>query len=91
MCGGCSRGWRSCGRLRYPARQIARTDERLEVGYLLAQLDQSKTFENFIAATQFLRCKPGTSDRLGVMGFCCRGAIANRLAAELPDLAAAAA
>jgi hypothetical protein len=56
---------------------------------LLAKLDQPKAFEDFIATTQFLRSKPGTSDRLGVMGFRYGGAIANRLAAALPDLAAA--
>jgi len=56
---------------------------------LFAKLDQPKAFEDFIAATQFLRAQPGTSDRLGVVGFCYGGAIAGRLAAALPDLAAA--
>ncbi len=56
---------------------------------LFQTLDQSKAFEDFIAATQFLRSQPGTSDRLGVVGFCYGGAIANRLAVALPDLAAA--
>jgi len=56
---------------------------------LFAKLEQPKAFEDFIAATQFLRSQPGTSDRLGVVGFCYGGAIANRLAVALPDLAAA--
>jgi carboxymethylenebutenolidase len=56
---------------------------------LFAKLDQPKAFEDFIAATQFLRSQPGTNDRLGVVGFCYGGAIANRLAVALPDLAAA--
>jgi len=56
---------------------------------LFQTLDQPKAFEDFIAATHFLRTQPGTSDRLGVVGFCYGGAIANRLAVALPDLAAA--
>jgi carboxymethylenebutenolidase len=56
---------------------------------LFPQLDQSKCFEDFVAATQFLRAQPGVRDRLGVVGFCYGGAIANRLAVELPDLAVA--
>jgi carboxymethylenebutenolidase len=56
---------------------------------LFAKLEQPKAFEDFIAAAQFLRSQPGTSDRLGVVGFCYGGAIANRLAVALPDLAAA--
>lgn len=56
---------------------------------LFPDLDQSKCFEDFIAATQFLRAQPGVRDRLGVVGFCYGGAIANRLAVVLPDLAVA--
>jgi carboxymethylenebutenolidase len=57
---------------------------------LFAKLDQPRAFEDFVAATQFLRAQPDTSDRLGVTGFCYGGAIASRLAAALPDLLAAA-
>ena len=56
---------------------------------LFQKLDQAKTFEDFVAATRFLRGQPGVRDRLGVVGFCYGGAMANRLAIELPDLAAA--
>lgn len=56
---------------------------------LFQTLEQPKVFEDFIAATQFLRSQPRTCDRLGVVGFCYGGAIANRLAVTLPDLAAA--
>jgi len=56
---------------------------------LFQKLEQPKAFEDFVAATQFLRSQPDTSDRLGVVGFCYGGAIASRLAAALPDLAAA--
>ena len=56
---------------------------------LFPRLDQPKAFEDFIAATHYLRAQPGTSNRLGVVGFCYGGAIANRLAVALPDLAVA--
>ena len=56
---------------------------------LFQTLDQPKAFEDFIAATHFLRAQPGTRDSLGVVGFCYGGAIANRLAVALPELAAA--
>jgi len=56
---------------------------------LFQKLEQPKAFEDFVAATQYLRLQPGTNGRLGVVGFCYGGAIANRLAIALPDLAAA--
>ena len=56
---------------------------------LFQKLEQPKAFEDFVAATQYLRLQPGTNGRLGVVGFCYGGAIANRLAIALPDLDAA--
>ena len=56
---------------------------------LFKNLEQPKAFEDFIAATRYLRSQPGAGERLGVVGFCYGGAIANRLAVALPDLAAA--
>ncbi len=56
---------------------------------LFQKLEQPKAFEDFIAATSFLLSQPGTNGRLGAVGFCYGGAIANRLAVALPDLAAA--
>jgi carboxymethylenebutenolidase len=56
---------------------------------LFPKLEQPKVFEDFMAATQYLRTQPGTNGRLGVVGFCYGGAIANRLAIAMPDLAAA--
>jgi carboxymethylenebutenolidase len=56
---------------------------------LFQKLEQPKAFEDFVAATAFLRSQDGTNGRLGVVGFCYGGAIANRLAVALPDLAAA--
>jgi carboxymethylenebutenolidase len=56
---------------------------------LFQTLDQPKAFEDFLAAARFLRAQPGVRDRLGVVGFCYGGAMANRLATALPELAAA--
>ncbi|MCE3284343.1 MAG: dienelactone hydrolase family protein, partial [Steroidobacteraceae bacterium] len=56
---------------------------------LFPKLDQAKAFEDFIAATGYLRAQPGVRDRLGVVGFCYGGAIANRLAIAVPAVAAA--
>ena len=56
---------------------------------LFQKLEQPKAFEDFIAATSYLRAQPGTLKRLGVVGFCYGGAIANRLAVALPELSAA--
>jgi len=56
---------------------------------LFQKLDQAKTREDFIAATSFLKSRPEGTGRVGVVGFCYGGAIANMLATRVPDLAAA--
>lgn len=56
---------------------------------LFAKLDQTKTREDFLAAAAFLRQQPECGPRIGVVGFCYGGGIANFLATRLPDLGAA--
>ena len=56
---------------------------------LFQQLDQTKTREDFIAATDYLKKLPGTNGKVGVVGFCYGGGVANFLATRLPDLGAA--
>jgi carboxymethylenebutenolidase len=56
---------------------------------MFQKLEQPKAFQDFVAATKYLRAQPGTLKRLGVVGFCYGGAIANRLAETLPELSAA--
>lgn len=56
---------------------------------LFAKLDQAKTREDFVAAAGFARTLPGSNGKLGAVGFCYGGGIANFLATRLPDLAAA--
>lgn len=56
---------------------------------LFAQLDQSKTRQDFVAAAAALKARPDSTGRLGVVGFCYGGGMAHYLATRLPDLAAA--
>ncbi|MCS0613924.1 dienelactone hydrolase family protein [Massilia kyonggiensis] len=56
---------------------------------LFQKLDQAKTREDFVAAAGALKTLPGTNGKVGVVGFCYGGGIANLLATRLPDLAAA--
>ncbi|HEY5972833.1 MAG TPA: dienelactone hydrolase family protein [Pseudoxanthomonas sp.] len=55
-----------------------------------AKLDQAKTREDFLAAAGVLAKVEGGNGRMGVVGFCYGGGMANYLATRLPDLAAAA-
>ena len=56
---------------------------------LFAKLDQNKTREDFVAAAHYLKSHPQSNGKLGVVGFCYGGGIANFLATRLPDLRAA--
>ena len=56
---------------------------------LFPKLDQTKTREDFNAAALYLKSISGGNGKLGVVGFCYGGGIANLLATKLPDLKAA--
>jgi carboxymethylenebutenolidase len=56
---------------------------------LFPKLDQAKTREDFIAAAGVLKRLPAGNGKVGVVGFCYGGGIANFLATRLPDLNAA--
>jgi len=56
---------------------------------LFAKLDQNKSREDFIAAYGILKSFPEGNGKVGVVGFCYGGGIANFLATRLPDLNAA--
>ena len=55
---------------------------------LFPQLDQTKTREDFVAATYWLMKRPDSTGKVGVVGFCYGGAMANILATRVPELAA---
>jgi carboxymethylenebutenolidase len=57
---------------------------------LFAKLEQEKSRADFLAAAGMLSTLEGGNGKLGVVGFCYGGAIANFLATRLPHLAAAA-
>lgn len=56
---------------------------------LFQQLDQAKTREDFLAAARYLQSADQTNGKVGAVGFCYGGGIANFLATQLPDLDAA--
>ena len=56
---------------------------------LQATLDPKKMIEDFVAAALYLKSHPECSGKVGVVGFCYGGGVANTLAVRLPDLAAA--
>jgi carboxymethylenebutenolidase len=56
---------------------------------LFPKLDQDKTHNDFLAAAAALKALPQGNGKLGVVGFCYGGGIANFVATKLPDLAAA--
>jgi carboxymethylenebutenolidase len=56
---------------------------------LFSKLDQTKTREDFVAAVGWLKKRPYGNGKVGVVGFCYGGGIANMVATRVPDLAAA--
>src|SRR6187402_2230349 len=51
--------------------------------------DKNEMLEDFIAAFNYLKSHPDCNGKVGVVGFCFGGGIANSMAVRLPDLAAA--
>jgi carboxymethylenebutenolidase len=60
-----------------------------EARALFPKLDQEKSREDFVAAVQWLMKRPDSTGKVGVVGFCYGGAMANILATRVPTLAAA--
>jgi len=56
---------------------------------LFPKLDQAKTHADFLAAAGYLKALPDGNGKVGVVGFCYGGGVANYLATQIPDLAAA--
>ena len=56
---------------------------------LIGKLDMPSTIKNFVAAVQYLKTHPMSTGKVGVVGFCWGGAMANQLAVNSPDVIAA--
>ena len=56
---------------------------------LFATLDQTRTHNDFLTAVSVLKTLADGNGKVGVVGFCYGGGIANFLATRVPDLAAA--
>ena len=56
---------------------------------LIGQLDREKTIRNYVAAVKYLKTHPLSTGKVGVVGFCWGGAMANQVAVHSPDVVAA--
>lgn len=56
---------------------------------LQSKRDRNEMLEDFIAAYNYLKNHPDCNGKVGVVGFCFGGWIANMMAVRIPDLAAA--
>ena len=60
-----------------------------EARQLFGKLDQAKTKEDMVAAVIWLKARSECTGKVGAVGFCYGGGIANMLATRVPDLTAA--
>ena len=56
---------------------------------LQAKRDKSEMEQDFVAAYEYLKTNKDCNSKVGVVGFCFGGGIANMMAVRIPDLAAA--
>ena len=55
---------------------------------LFPKLDQAKTREDFVAATNYARTRPDSTGKIGAVGFCYGGGMVNFLVSRIPEIAA---
>jgi carboxymethylenebutenolidase len=55
---------------------------------LIQKLDSQSTLQNYLAAVRYLKTHPGSTGKIGVVGFCWGGAMANQVAVNSPDVLA---
>lgn len=56
---------------------------------LIQKLEGASTVRNYVAAAKYLKTHPLSTGKVGVVGFCWGGAMANQMAVHSPDIAAA--
>ena len=56
---------------------------------LMRKLDGPSTIQNYVAAVKYLKTHPASTGKVGVVGFCWGGAMANQVAVNSPDVSAA--
>lgn len=56
---------------------------------LQRKLDKQSTVNNYIAAVKYLETHPASTGKVGIVGFCWGGGMANQVAVNSPDLSAA--
>jgi carboxymethylenebutenolidase len=56
---------------------------------LIGQLDKEKTIKNYLAAVKYLKTHPLSTGKVGTVGFCWGGGMANQVAVHSPDVVAA--
>jgi len=56
---------------------------------MIKKLDKQANLANFIAAAKYLKTNPLSTGKVGVVGFCWGGALANQMAVNSPDVTAA--
>lgn len=64
-------------------------DNEDEARSLMRKLDRDATVKNFVAAVKYLRTHPQSTGKIGCMGFCWGGGMANQMAVNSPELLAA--
>jgi len=55
---------------------------------LMQKLDSQSNIQNFLAAVRYLKTHPGSTGKVGVVGFCWGGEIANQVAVNSSDVVA---
>jgi len=55
---------------------------------LIQKLDSQSTIQNYLAAVRYLKTHPVSTGKIGAIGFCWGGAMANQVAVNSPDVLA---
>lgn len=64
-------------------------DDVDEARSLMRQLDSQATINNYVAAVEYLKTHPQSTGKVGCVGFCWGGGMANQIAVHASDLQAA--